>query len=95
MTGLSIKLKIGYNIDSLIPGNENKNLVFPIMWIYGRRDYTISIMGANIYPEDIEQCLYADKELAKITRSFVSRYLKVKRSSKACFLFRNYTSTYR
>ncbi len=27
-------------------------------------------MGANIYPEDIEQCLYADAALAKITHSF-------------------------
>ena len=27
-------------------------------------------MGANIYPEDIEQCLYADAGLAKIAHSF-------------------------
>jgi phenylacetate-CoA ligase len=27
-------------------------------------------MGANIYPEDIEQCLYADGALSKITHSF-------------------------
>jgi phenylacetate-CoA ligase len=61
---------LGYNINDLAKDEVNKNLTFPFMWIYGRRDYTISIMGANIYPEDIEQCLYADKELAKITRSF-------------------------
>ncbi|MBI2108694.1 MAG: phenylacetate--CoA ligase family protein [Parcubacteria group bacterium] len=42
----------------------------PFMWIYGRKDSTISVMGANIYPEDIEQCLYAEPALAKITRSF-------------------------
>ena len=40
------------------------------MWIYGRKDFTISVMGANIYPEDLEQCIYADKELSKITKSF-------------------------
>lgn len=45
-------------------------LRLPFFWIYGRRDYTVSVMGANIYPEDIEQCLYADAALARITRSF-------------------------
>jgi phenylacetate-CoA ligase len=65
------KLRIlGYDIDKLTKDERNRNIKFPILWIYGRRDSTISIMGANIYPEDIEQCLYADKELAKITRSF-------------------------
>ncbi|MCX6291495.1 MAG: phenylacetate--CoA ligase family protein [Bacteroidetes bacterium] len=68
---LNEKLKpFGYNLEQLTEKEENRNLTFPFMWIYGRRDFTISIMGANIYPEDIEQCLYSDKELAKITRSF-------------------------
>ncbi len=61
---------IGIDIEHLAPKNEKPNLRFPLLWIYGRRDFTISIMGANIYPEDIEQCLYADEDLAKITRSF-------------------------
>lgn len=61
---------LGYNIDNLTKDEENKNLKFPFVWVYGRRDFTISIMGANIYPEDIEQCLYADTALAEITRSF-------------------------
>ena len=26
----------------------------PFLWIHGRRDATISVMGSNIYPEDIE-----------------------------------------
>ena len=42
----------------------------PFMWIYGRKDSTISVMGANIYPEDLEAALYANPELAKVTRSF-------------------------
>jgi phenylacetate-CoA ligase len=45
-------------------------LRLPFLWIFGRRDYTVSIMGANIYPEDLEQAVYADEELARITRSF-------------------------
>jgi phenylacetate-CoA ligase len=45
-------------------------LRLPFLWVYGRKDATVSVMGANIYPEDIEQCLYAEPELAGITHSF-------------------------
>jgi phenylacetate-CoA ligase len=76
---MSKKLKtLGYDIDELTKDEENRNIGFPLLWVYGRRDFTISIMGANIYPEDIEQCLYADKELAEITRSFCQAVLEVK-----------------
>ena len=57
----------GIDIDRLSGGAR---LRLPFFWIYGRRDYTVSVMGANIYPEDIEQCLYADAGLAQITHSF-------------------------
>jgi phenylacetate-CoA ligase len=36
----------------------------PFMWVHGRSDATISYMGANIYPEDVEQALYADATIA-------------------------------
>ena len=42
----------------------------PFLWIYGRRDATISVMGANIYPEDIETLIYRDAELAAAAHSF-------------------------
>ena len=42
----------------------------PFLWIYGRRDATISVMGANIYPEDIETVLYRDPELTRRVQSF-------------------------
>ncbi len=58
----------GIDIDR--PDCGGARLRLPFFWIYGRRDYTVSVMGANIYPEDIEQCLYADAALAKITHSF-------------------------
>jgi phenylacetate-CoA ligase len=35
----------------------------PILWVHGRSDATISYMGANIYPEDVEQALFADLPL--------------------------------
>jgi phenylacetate-CoA ligase len=72
---------VGYDIDKLIKNEKTKNIVFPFVWVYGRQDFTISIMGANIYPEDIEQCLYADAELAKITRSFCQSILEDKESN--------------
>src|SRR2546421_3752612 len=42
----------------------------PFLWIYGRRDATISVMAANIYPEDIETLIYRDAQLAAATHSF-------------------------
>ena len=42
----------------------------PFLWIYGRRDATISVMGANIYPEDVETIIYRDRQLAGRLHSF-------------------------
>lgn len=42
----------------------------PFLWVYGRKDSTISVMGANIYPEDLEAALYANPGLAASVRSF-------------------------
>ena len=61
---------VGVDIDQLRRESGDGNVRLPFLWIYGRRDYTISVMGANIYPEDIEQCLYQDTGLAEITHSF-------------------------
>ncbi|HVN47170.1 MAG TPA: hypothetical protein VMT66_18245 [Steroidobacteraceae bacterium] len=60
----------GIDITALGAAAGRPQLRLPFFWVYGRRDYTVSVMGANIYPEDIEQCLYAESGLAKITRSF-------------------------
>lgn len=48
-----------------------KALPLPFLWIYGRRDATISVMGANIYPEDIEVLVYRDPALAPRLHSFL------------------------
>jgi phenylacetate-CoA ligase len=60
----------GVDITALGAKEGRKQLRLPFFWVYGRRDHTVSVMGANIYPEDIEQCLYADAALSKITHSF-------------------------
>jgi phenylacetate-CoA ligase len=61
---------VGVDLASLRREHDDGNVRLPFLWIYGRRDHTISVMGANIYPEDIEQCLYQDTALAEITNSF-------------------------
>lgn len=60
----------GHDIRQLVQQTNCRALKLPFLWIYGRRDFTISVMGANIYPEDLEYCVYADPELARVTRSF-------------------------
>jgi len=60
---------LGVRLEALLPGDRAR-LRLPFVWVYGRRDYTVSVMGANIYPEDIEQCLYAEPRLAAQTHSF-------------------------
>jgi len=63
------KLKrYGYKLEEVLISKEYLKL--PFVWVYGRKDYTISIMGANIYPEDVESSLYNIPELANITKSY-------------------------
>lgn len=61
---------LNIDISELVVRGSEPIIRLPFLWIYGRRDFTISVMGANIYPEDLEQALYADQNLAQITRSF-------------------------
>ena len=42
----------------------------PFFFLFGRRDSTISYMGANIYPTDVEYGLYRDERLATAIESF-------------------------
>jgi phenylacetate-CoA ligase len=43
----------------------------PFLWIHGRRDATISVMGANVYPEDVESVLYGDPRVEPRLQSFM------------------------
>ncbi len=61
--------EIGIDVATLTD-DPNPHIKLPFVWIQGRKDFTISIMGANIYPEDVEKIVYSQSELAKITRSF-------------------------
>ena len=49
---------------------SRRPLRLPFLWVHGRTDSTISVMGANVYPEDLEQALYNEPALAAVTSSF-------------------------
>ncbi len=59
---------LGYSLYSFCA--SKKLLKLPFLWVFGRSDYTVSVMGANLYPEDIEQCVYHLPKLAKNTMSY-------------------------
>ena len=60
----------------------------PFIYVYGRKDTTISVMGANIYPEDIENIAYSDPFLAKNINSFcLSLEDDAKGNPRPCFEF--------
>lgn len=46
-------------------------LPLPYLFLFGRRDQTISVMGANIYPADVERALYSQEQLAAGLASFM------------------------
>jgi phenylacetate-CoA ligase len=45
-------------------------LKLPFLYIVGRSDGTISLDGANVYPQQIEMCIYSDKQLLGKTNNF-------------------------
>jgi phenylacetate-CoA ligase len=67
---VSRALRAGIDLLDLARRSNMRPMLLPFLWVYGRKDSTISVMGANIYPEDIEQCLYDEPELARLTHSF-------------------------
>jgi len=65
---LSRMRELGYGVtlpSGIVP------LPLPYLFLYGRRDQTVSIMGANIYPADIERALYSQRQLAAGLASFM------------------------
>lgn len=43
----------------------------PLLFLYGRADSTVSFMGANIYPQDVEYGLYQDNPYAGEIEAFM------------------------
>ena len=71
----------GYDLDRLGEAPEahgprgplpwSRPIPLPFLWIHGRKDATISVMGSNIYPEDIETVLYRDPLISGRLHSFM------------------------
>ena len=71
----------GYDLDHLDQAPEvhgprgplpwARPIPLPFLWIHGRRDATVSVMGSNIYPEDVEAVLYRDPLIAPRLHSFM------------------------
>lgn len=59
----------GIRPQDLLPGLP-RLVRMPYLYVFGRKDSTVSVMGANIYPADIEAGLYADPSLAEHVLSF-------------------------
>lgn len=51
-------------LDDLLPDGHRRLIRMPYLFVFGRKDGTVSVMGANIYPEDIEAAIYTDAAVA-------------------------------
>jgi phenylacetate-CoA ligase len=60
---------LGVRLDDLVPGRR-RLVRMPYLYVFGRKDSTVSVMGANIYPGDIEAGIYADASVAESVLSF-------------------------
>jgi phenylacetate-CoA ligase len=60
----------GLTPEALAPPGFGRLVRMPYLFVFGRADSTVSVMGANIYPGDIEGGIYADPSLAAHVRSF-------------------------
>ena len=60
----------GITPESLAPDGFGRLVRMPYLFVFGRADSTVSVMGANIYPVDVEGGIYADPSLAAHVRSF-------------------------
>jgi phenylacetate-CoA ligase len=60
----------GITPEQLAPAGFGRLVRMPYLYVFGRSDSTVSVMGANIYPVDVEGGIYADAVLASKVRSF-------------------------
>lgn len=63
---ISILKQEGYDWEKLKREFRQDVVNLPLLFIFGRKDGTISYMGANIYPQDIEYGLYENKYASSI-----------------------------
>lgn len=49
----------------------------PFLLLYGRKDSTVSYMGANIYPLDVENGLYRNEDYARLIHTFRTELVEI------------------
>jgi phenylacetate-CoA ligase len=52
------------------PSWRVERIRLPLLFLFGRKDSTVSYMGANIYPQDVEYGLYHGHAMAHLIESF-------------------------
>ncbi|MGH2358349.1 MAG: phenylacetate--CoA ligase family protein [Candidatus Limnocylindria bacterium] len=62
--------EFGLSPEGLVPAGTGRLVRMPYLYVFGRKDSTVSVMGANIYPADIEAGIFADPALAERVLSF-------------------------
>lgn len=67
---IKILQSCGYSQDLINKISLDNPIKMPLLLLYGRKDGTISYMGANIYPQDVEQGLYNSK-YANLIENFI------------------------
>jgi phenylacetate-CoA ligase len=65
-------VECGYSEAEITKVSKNNPITMPLVLMYGRKDGTISYMGANIYPQDVEQGIYTSKYADKIENFILS-----------------------
>ncbi len=61
---------VGTQLEDLLPPGGRRLIRMPYLFVFGRKDSTVSVMGANIYPEDIEATIYSAPEIARRILSY-------------------------
>ena len=72
----------GYSKEEIKEVSKSNPVKMPILLIFGRKDGTISYMGANIYPQDVEQGIYQSQFADKIENFILSLEQNDKLESK-------------
>jgi phenylacetate-CoA ligase len=62
--------RAGYHWSDVAPA-ARRPIKAPYLYVFGRKDFTISVMGCNIYPQDIEAAIYSAPSIALHVRSFL------------------------
>jgi phenylacetate-CoA ligase len=61
---------VGVRLEDVAPASGRRLIRMPYLYVFGRKDSTVSVMGANIYPEDVESAIYAEPDLVRRILSF-------------------------